>query len=392
MSYCVPNHLSHKLEFRLNRLPTKMSDRTRWQFMLPGLVFGALLFALGLFELLSGFEYTNANVAEIVPQSDVSQYKPLLSPDIFDIVFMLIGLGMMTAAVFSYIRYRKFIFDGKTMIIGDRPVIGKKRIVQESIKNYLGVRFRIELFQTGFINGNRYIIELYHKNPERIVPLYISTSPKDVRRLWKEYARYFELPALINTDEGLTARDIKNLDKSVKEMAKLGYVTDDYDSYADLPESLKYVRRKDKIVIKRQNVWDIYNIMGWAGIAVVGVVLAIATSQIKSGLEANSYTFYFLYSAAILLLAAALLLMFRKEKLVLKKNKIVHTHKYMTYSTKHNEIFKDDIESIDVTQNPASGRYFVSIISEDRTITFGAKLPIEDLRWIKSFLIHEVIK
>lgn len=392
MSYCVPNHLSHKLEFRLNRLPAKMSDRTRWQFMLPGLVFGALLFALGLFELLSGFEYTNANVAEIVPQSDVSQYKPLLSPDIFDIVFMLIGLGMMTAAVFSYIRYRKFIFDGKTMIIGDRPVIGKKRIVQESIKNYLGVRFRIELFQTGFINGNRYIIELYHKNPERIVPLYISTSPKDVRRLWKEYARYFELPALINTDEGLTARDIKNLDKSVKEMAKLGYVTDDYDSYADLPESLKYVRRKDKIVIKRQNVWDIYNIMGWAGIAVVGVVLAIATSQIKSGLEANSYTFYFLYSAAILLLAAALLLMFRKEKLVLKKNKIVHTHKYMTYSTKHNEIFKDDIESIDVTQNPASGRYFVSIISEDRTITFGAKLPIEDLRWIKSFLIHEVIK
>lgn len=392
MSYCVPNHLSHKLEFRLNRLPAKMSDRTRWQFMLPGLVFGALLFALGLFELLSGFEYTNANVAEIVPQSDVSQYKPLLSPDIFDIVFMLIGLGMMTAAVFSYIRYRKFIFDGKTMIIGDRPVIGKKRIVQESIKNYLGVRFRIELFQTGFINGNRYIIELYHKNPERIVPLYISTSPKDVRRLWKEYARYFELPALINTDEGLTARDIKNLDKSVKEMAKLGYVTDDYDSYADLPESLKYVRRKDKIVIKRQNVWDIYNIMGWAGIAVVGAVLAIATSQIKSGLEANSYTFYFLYSAAILLLAAALLLMFRKEKLVLKKNKIVHTHKYMTYSTKHNEIFKDDIESIDVTQNPASGRYFVSIISEDRTITFGAKLPIEDLRWIKSFLIHEVIK
>lgn len=392
MSYCVPNHLSHKLEFRLNRLPAKMSDRTRWQFMLPGLVFGALLFALGLFELLSGFEYTNANVAEIVPQSDVSQYKPFLSPDIFDIVFMLIGLGMMTAAVFSYIRYRKFIFDGKTMIIGDRPVIGKKRIVQESIKNYLGVRFRIELFQTGFINGNRYIIELYHKNPERIVPLYISTSPKDVRRLWKEYARYFELPALINTDEGLTARDIKNLDKSVKEMAKLGYVTDDYDSYADLPESLKYVRRKDKIVIKRQNVWDIYNIMGWAGIAVVGVVLAIATSQIKSGLEANSYTFYFLYSAAILLLAAALLLMFRKEKLVLKKNKIVHTHKYMTYSTKHNEIFKDDIEAIDVTQNPASGRYFVSIISEDRTITFGAKLPIEDLRWIKSFLIHEVIK
>lgn len=392
MSYNAPNHFSHKLEFNLNRLPAKVSDRTRWQFMLPGLIFGALLFALGLYEMLSGFKYTNANVAEVAPAGDLPPYQPLLSPAVFDIVFMAVGLGMIVAAIFSYLRYRKFIFDGKNMIIGGRPTLGKKRIVQESIKNYLGVRFRIELFQAGFINGNRYIIELYHKNPERIVPLYISTSPHNVRRLWKEYARYFELPALVNTDEGLSARDIKNLDKSVKEMARLGYVADDYDSYADLPESLKYVRRKDKIVIKRKNVWDIYNILGLIGVAAIAAVLGAATLQIRNGIEANFYTFCFLYGLSFLLLATALLLLFRKEKLVLKKNKIVHTHKYMTYSTKHNEIFKDDIEAIDVTQNPATGRCFVSIISEERTITFGAKLPIEDLRWIKSFLIHEVIK
>lgn len=392
MSYTVPNHFSHRLEFNLNRLPAKISDRTRWQFMLPGLIFGLLLFVLGLYEMLSGFKYTNANVAEVAPVGDIPLYPPLISPAFFDVVFMMLGLGMMLAAFFSYIRYKKFIFDGKTMIIGYRPVFGKKRIIQENIKNYLGVRFRIELFQAGFINGNRYIIELYHKNPERIVPLYISTSPQNVRRLWKEYARYFELPALINTDEGLSARDIKNLDKSIKEMAKLGYVTDDYDSYAQLPSSLQYVRKKDKIVIKRQNIWDIYNIIGWCGVAIIIGILCLATTQIKNGILSNSYTFYFLYTLNILLLLGAILLLFRKEKLVLKKNKIVHTHKYMTYSTKHNEIFKDDIEAIDVTQNPASGRYFVSIISEERTIAFGAKLPIEDLRWIKSFLIHEVIK
>ncbi len=392
MSYTVPSHFSHKLEFKFNRLPAKISDRTRWQFMLPGLVFGTLLFALGLYEMLSGFKYTNANVAEIVPLTDLSQYEPFISPVVFDAIFMIVGLGMMLAAVCSYIRYRKFIFDGKTMIIGNRPVFGKKRIVQENIKNYLGVRFRIELFQNGLINCNRYIIELYHKNPERIVPLYISTSPKDVRRLWKEYARYFELPALINTDEGLIARDLKNLDKSVKEMARLGYVTDDYDSYADLPASLKYVRKKDKIVLKRQNIWDIYNVLACGAILIVMMVLAAATSQLKGGLPANLYTFCFLYGIAILLFVTTILILFRKEKLVLKKDKLVHTHKYMIYSTKHNEIYKDDIEAIDVTQNPATGRYFVSVISDDRTITFGAKLPIDDLRWIKKFLIHEVIK
>ena len=75
-----------------------------------------------------------------------------------------------------------------------------------------------------------------------------------------------------------------------------------------------------------------------------------------------------------------------------KKDKIVNTHKYMLFSTKHNEVMKPDIEAIEVTENPATGRYFVSIISDNRTITFGAKLPIKTLQWIKRFLIHEVIK
>ena len=392
MCNCGLNHFSHKLEFKLNRLPAKISDRTHWQFMLPGLIFGLLLFILGLYEMLNGFDYSNPNVAEIIPIGDVSQYQPLLSPLFFDIVFMLIGLGMMTAAVFSYLRYVKFIFDGKNMIIGYRPAIGKKRIITENIKNYLGVRFRIELFQSGIMNCNRYIIELYHKNPERIVPLYISTSSKDVRRLWKEYSRYFELPALINTDEGLSSRDIKNLDKSLKEMAASGYITDDYDRYESLPDSLKFVRKKDKTVIKRKNVWDIYNIMAWGLISVLGLAVAAATFKLQQGIDNGSYSFLLLYTAAILIILSGVVILFRKEKLVLKKNKIVHTHKYMLYSTKHNEIFKDDIESIDVTQNPASGRYFVSIISEGKTITFGAKLNIDDLRWIKKFLIHDVIR
>ena len=62
------------------------------------------------------------------------------------------------------------------------------------------------------------------------------------------------------------------------------------------------------------------------------------------------------------------------------------------FSTKHNEINKDEIEAIEVTQNPASGRFFVSIISDNKTVAFGAKLPINTLKWIKRFLIHDVIR
>ena len=47
---------------------------------------------------------------------------------------------------------------------------------------------------------------------------------------------------------------------------------------------------------------------------------------------------------------------------------------------------------VDVTENPVTGRYFVSLISDDKTITFGRKLPKEDLRWVKKFLIHMIIR
>ena len=92
------------------------------------------------------------------------------------------------------------------------------------------------------------------------------------------------------------------------------------------------------------------------------------------------------------MIIAAIFILFRKEKIVIKRYKIVNTHKYMLFSTKHDELPKEAIEAIEITENPATGRYFVAIIAEDKTITFGAKLPIADLRWIKKFLIHEIIK
>lgn len=396
MNSCITNHLSHKLEFslkKLKKLPAKISDRTSWRFLLPGIIFGALLFLLGLYEMLNGFRYSNPNVAEIIPIEALPTYQPAVTPIFFDIIFMVVGFGMILASVFSYIRYRKFIFDGKTMLIGDRPVFGAKRIVKESIKNYQGVRFRIAFYQSGLINSNKYIIELYHKDPSKVVPLYISTSPENVRKKWKEFARFFKMPALVNTDTGLQSIDLKNLDKSIKEMAKLGYVIDDYDSYEDLPDGIRYVRKKDKIVLKaRKIIWDAYNILAWGMIGTIVLCLIVAATNFETFRNNFASTFYGLTAIAAAIIVVAVFILFRKEKLVLKKDKIVNTHKYMLFSTKHNEIMKDDIEAIEVTENPATGRFFVSIISDATTIAFGAKLPIASLRWIKRFLIHEVIK
>lgn len=392
MSDCTTDYFSHKLEFNLNRKPSKISDRTNWSFLLPGLLTGVLLLALGLIEMIGGFRYTNANVAILAPDNEPVSLDTLPTPMFFDIIFIAIGIGLIITGVFSYLRYRKFIFDGKQMIIGYRSRMGKKRIVKENIKKFLGVRFRIVFYQFGIKNTNKYIIELCHQDASKNVPLYISTSPVAIRKKWKEYARFFRLPALLNTEEGLISIDIKDLDKSLKELANDEKVCDTFDSYEELPESLKYVRRRDKIVLKRKNTWDVYNFIAWTAIILMSSAIFITLQNFEVFLHNMKSVAYSLLFVEVAFVIISLFVLFRKEKLVLKKHKIVNTHKYMLFSTKHNEILKDDIEAIEITHNPASGRYFVSIISDNNTITFGAKLPIDDLKWIKRFLIHEVIK
>ena len=100
---------------------------------------------------------------------------------------------------------------------------------------------------------------------------------------------------------------------------------------------------------------------------------------------------FVLMSALALFVIAAVFVLLRKDKLVIKKDKVVHVHKFMLFSRKNDELKKDDIEEINVTLNPVTGRYCVSVISDDKNIIFGKKLPIDDLRWVKQFLIHQIV-
>jgi len=395
MNNNAPKHFSHYFELKTDRLPSRSSDRTSWRFQLPGIIFGLLLAFLGAYELFDGFSHPASETTdELSSLHDISEYQPLITPTFFDIVFIIIGLGMVMASIASYIRYKKIMFDGKNVEVVYRPVFGAKTSFKESIKAYLGVRLRIELFQLGLINKNRYIVELYHKDPKKIIPLYISTSGKNIRRIWEKYAQSLNLPALLNTDSGLISRDVKNLRKSVKEMAELGYIIDEYHHHDVIPPSVVFVCKQDKIVLKaRKIVWDAYNILAWLAIFAIGSLLLLSGLGFETLSKTFSlHTIYTLWVAGIVLIVVTVFILFRKEKIVIKPHKIVNTHKYMLFSTKHDEMAKDDIEAIEITENPVSGRFYVAIHSGEKTISFGAKLPIDDLRWIKKFLLHEIIK
>lgn len=388
MYYNIPTHFSNKLELNYKKRDAFLTDRANLKLLLPGIVFGFLLFLLAVYEWSNAFE----GGSEIVPANDIVTYQPVLAVWFFDLCFALVGIGIMVTNILLYIRYNKYKFIGQKVTIIKRPILHDKLILQESLKNYTGVRFRVEFLQSGFLTKNRYVVELYHPNAEKIVPLYLSTSSKGVRRKWKDYARAFKLPAMIDTDDGLKKIELKNLNKSIAQLHKLGLIKDEYDPYEPLPDAINFVRKKDKMVLKvRKILWDAYNLLAWLAIILVGAIVVMVVANLDTFRQIFASTIYSMAAIGIFIILVAIQILFRKEKLVIKRHKIVNTHKYMLFSTKHNEIMKKDIEAIEVSENPATGRFFVSIISEDNTITFGAKMKIKDLQWIKKFLIHEII-
>ena len=375
------NHFSYNFKLNLNKLPTKRTDRITLRLLFPGLLAGIALIALGIYELSQGRQPENdAAIRNLI--------HPWFNLTFFDFAVIALGLWIIISLVLAYFTYKKIFYDGKKITMIYRNPWGQKKVVQEAIKKYKGIRFRIEFFQFGFINKNKYIIELYHKDEEKIAPLYISTDSANIRKIWQDYALKLSLPEIMTTDEGVQERKVKDIGKSLIQLHKDGVVKNDFDIKEPLPESISWVRKSDKSIIKNMKIrWDGIDILAAIGMGIVFLVFLTFMPQISnqpSGVALSVFLLGFM--------GVCIFKWLTKDKLVIKPHKVIIIHKTFSFSRKKDELFKDNIEAVDVAFNPASERYFLTIIGADKTLIFGKKMPVEDLRWVKKFLINDVIK
>lgn len=384
MTNKFPNHFSYNFEFDLNKVPARKTDRISLKLLLPGMFFGALLMMLGAYELLNGF----ASSSSVFDGAVRSEYDSIMTPMFFDLSIIAIGAGIITSLIFSYIRYKKVFFDGTSFYITYRPTFGDKKTFKEDLIDYEGVRFRIEFFQYGFINKNKYIVELYNKDKNKIIPLYISTKSKNINAIIEKYARVLNKPIILITDEGVVCKSISEfLKRLVDNREKIEAELNDYEDYA--PKMLIPVRRKDKLIVKvKKVIFDAYNLIAFFAVFVLSFVLFLL---VTTTIEPNIFTII-AYVFAIMGVLLSLYSLFRRDKIIVKSDKLIVHHKFLGFSKKYSEIKKTDIRSIEVTQNPATGRSFLMISSRDKGMIFGKKVPIDDLRWVRSLLIREVLK
>lgn len=389
MNRNIPFHYSYNFKLDISQTPTKESDRISLQILLPGLLLGLVLILLGIIELTNGFNSQNLLFDALSQNNHYVSRNSFISPVVFDTFIILLGMGIISSLILSYLRYKKIFFDGQNITTVKRSSLGKKITYRNKISDFQGVMLRIEFVQCGFLTKNRYIVELHHKLSDRTVPLYISTSEKNIRKIWVDYAKKLNLPTLLYTDEGILKRNVPDLDKSLLEMVDIWNLRGKFNPHDKHSARIAVKETPNKIIIKlRKVLWDGYNILGALSIFMLVLLLFIVSFNTQGFSQAFLSAFYSLCFIGII---AAVFIMFRKEKLVIKKDKIVNTHKYFLFSTKHDELYKKDIKGVYVTLNPATDRYFVTITSSEKNIIFGKKLPISDLKWVKNFLVEQII-
>ncbi|MBR3501948.1 MAG: hypothetical protein IKO06_03480 [Alphaproteobacteria bacterium] len=393
MTYSAPDHYSYDFKFDVERLPTTQKDRLPNRLSVLGIIFGFFLFALGALELASYFLGSGFQGYEFeLPQQDIAETLKLQRLS-FDALLIGLGLCVLIISVFSLYQYKEIFFDGENIKIIHKKPFKKEQMEIENLYNYLGILLKVEYFQLGLINRNRYIIEMYHKDKNKRVPLYMSTSGKDVRKIWEYYSARLHLPALFMTDHGLISRNQNELKKTLRDMAKKWKTASLYrDEKA--PSSLSVSAKDDVVTIKENRLFfDVYSILSLLGILIIGFVGVYALLNASVIIHyIGQVWFAFGLVVCLALICFSLLVIFSKDVMIIDKEYITLGYSVPFLDIDAQMIEKDKIQAVDIGHNPTTERYYLTVISPDKTIIFGKNMPIEDLRWIRSFVIRETVK
>lgn len=392
MKQRFPKHLSYNYKLEIDHMPAKADDRLSLKIIIPAILIGLLMTLLGIFELNNGLY--NEGAASIYKLSEDMQ-APLVSHVFADYSFIIIGLGIIAGAIIAHIRYKKIYFNGRIFNVDFKGVFGEVEMFSENLRNYRGVRMRMEFFQFGIVNKNKYIIELEHIDPGKTIPLYISTDGSGIYDIWHYYAKRLEKPTIMDTDEGLKVLDTSDLNKSLKTYLISTGLASNYTVIPPLPKVFKYAQRDGKaILVGKKAFWDILSIIVSVWLTFYAAVLGAAVYNYDkiAKLTGSAWKANSCMALAAIILLFCLLWLFRREKIVIKDNRIILIYKFLLLSRKNQDIDIDQLKDIEIMRNLVNDRYYLALITQYDIAAFGTKMPLEDLRWVKKFLIHEILK
>ncbi|MBR5154530.1 MAG: hypothetical protein IKW58_02270 [Alphaproteobacteria bacterium] len=376
----IPDHFSSKFKFDFSKTPTSKTDRNSLSKSVLGFILGFSMLGLGIFEMLTFIA------------AEQKGGQSFMMVEVFAFIIILIALGLIIGSILSLIRYKKFYFDGDNFNIIYRPSIGVKHKLTESINNYVGVRLRVLFTQVGIFAKNRYIIDLYHEDASKIIPLYISTQNKDIRNIWENYARLFKLPALSIGERGLVKRDYEDLNKSIKELYienKLPFIA---SGKIPSPSSLLIEEKDNSIFITPKEVyWDTFSSLFLFISTTAMLLLVMGGIYITFNGSSVPLKYWILGGVSLFAIIYFIIKLFSSYCIDIRDNKVFVQDIVLGSIIKEDFIDANKIENVELSYNPIIDRYTLALISDDKVLTFGNRLPVNDLLWLKDFIIRKLV-
>ncbi len=394
MTYTAPEYYSHDFKLNIEKLPTTQTDRVARKISWWGFGCGLIFVLLGTFEIIAYFLQNSDESYDFGTDMNLTAHQLFVIRYSFDTFIVLFGLLIILLSLIAMHRRKEIYFDGENVKVIHHSLLGAPQVLIDKLYAYTGVLLTVEYFQFGLMNRNRYIIELYHQDPKKRVPLYISTDGNDVRKKWEYYAAKLKIPALFMTDRGLVSRNHNELSKTLVTMAKRWNAEILPNDEKTAPLSIQYKRKKDKVIFRERRLFfDVYSILCIASALALGVFIAVAIKSYAVLLPLIGFWGFagllLLCMATIIFIAACIL---SKDVLIITRSEVVLGHNLSILRMDAEFLPKEDIESVDIGYNPLTERYYLSVISHDNSIVFGKNMPIEDLRWLRGCVIREIVK
>ncbi len=371
----IPDHFSSKFMFDFSKCPTSKTDRSSILKSLAKIVCGFCLLILGVFELLSFVKSGGQNLESM-----------------FAIIIILLSLSIIISSFISITRYKKFYFDGKKFDIVYKSSVSASYTASVPLEEYEGVRLRILFTQNSIMNRYRYVIDLYHKDSNKIVPLYISKYKTNLIKIWYEYAKAFGLPILSINERGIVRRECVDLDKNLKELSlenKLPFIA---SGKLPSPKSINIIENRLSTLVKKVGFhsdfctyWSIFVLILSVSVLVSSVVLLFKNNTMpSSGIGA-------LYILLISVIIYSLLSIFSTTQYEISKNSISLKLYFNKHLIRERVIDMNNIKNIELTYSPVTGRYGIALIENDEICLIEEKLPATDVLWLKDFLIRKIV-
>ena len=374
------------LRIDLSRMSTSTAIRQLDLSSLPAVHHNSGSRAAGIFLILFSLFWGGIPGIIFIGLVTSGEFEPTM---LFVLLFPIIGIGIFLGGLYT-MTYQQTIRIDATSVSRDSKSIFGHKFWTEPLDRYSGVLSRTE-HRSGGKNSSSYtayIVELYHEDKKKRILLYESRSGSGFRKIWEDYCRQLNKPAMERSGNKMFTRDVTDLDKSVRELAQEGKVSVNFDPKAPPPKGFdaRVVRDQLRVALPKKNT------------SIIGLIISVLFCGvfIFIGFWVDDAPVIFGIIGIILVLifiAAGIWQSITRNVVLIGRNEIKILQETPWGETTGSILKTDEIEEVRIGQmTHGTKQMAVQLVTDHNTRKIGVGLPRESQEWLKNCILAVITR